>query len=84
MFELTERDDPAETPVQVKVTVGISGEWRAEPIKVITGITEGIRSLDSTLAEAVRLARQQGVTWAEIGTALGVSRQAAWERFSVD
>lgn len=84
MIETTEREDPDGTPVHVKVTVGISGDWRAEPIKVINGITEGIRSLDSTLAEAVRLARKQGVTWAEIGSALGVSRQAAWERYSVD
>lgn len=26
--------------------------------------------------------RQRGVAWADIGKALGVSRQAAWERFS--
>ena len=26
--------------------------------------------------------RNRGVSWAAIGTALGISRQAAWERFS--
>lgn len=26
--------------------------------------------------------RQRGVSWAAIGEALGISRQAAWERFS--
>lgn len=85
MLTIKEHDEEAPgTPVAVKVTVGISGDWRAEPIKVISGITEGIKSLDSTLTEAVQQARRQGVTWAEIGKALGVSRQSAWERFSVD
>jgi hypothetical protein len=26
--------------------------------------------------------RRRGVTWARIGTALGIARQSAWERFS--
>ena len=30
----------------------------------------------------VRRARALGVTWARIGEALGMTRQAAWERFS--
>jgi hypothetical protein len=84
MKTITEHDDDAAVGVQVQVTVGISGDWRSEPIKVISGITEGFRSLDDTLAEAVRLARKQGSTWEEIGKALGVSRQSAWERFSLD
>jgi ATP-dependent Clp protease ATP-binding subunit ClpX len=32
--------------------------------------------------EWVDLLRERGISWAEIGNALGVSRQAAWERFS--
>ncbi|MCK2215622.1 ClpX C4-type zinc finger protein [Actinomadura sp. ATCC 31491] len=32
----------------------------------------------------VRLLRERGVTWARIGDALGVSRQAAWDRFAAD
>ena len=34
------------------------------------------------LQEAVDTLRQREVSWAVIGEALGVSRQAAWERFS--
>jgi ClpX C4-type zinc finger len=30
----------------------------------------------------VRHARSRGITWARIGTALGMTRQSAWERFS--
>lgn len=32
--------------------------------------------------EWVELLRERGITWAEIGRVLGVSRQAAWERFT--
>ena len=34
------------------------------------------------LKQAVTEARAGGTTWAEVGAALGVRRQAAWERFS--
>jgi ClpX C4-type zinc finger len=40
--------------------------------------------VDSFLVEWVQLARSRKLTWAEIGKALGVSRQAAWERFARD
>lgn len=33
-------------------------------------------------SEWVGLLRERGVSWAEIGRTLGVSRQAAWERFA--
>lgn len=36
----------------------------------------------SFLADWVQLARERGLSWTEIGQALGVSRQAAWERFT--
>ena len=38
--------------------------------------------VDRFLVEWVHLARSRKLSWAEIGKALGVSRQAAWERFS--
>ena len=34
------------------------------------------------LGEWVQMARERHLSWAEIGQALGVSRQAAWERFA--
>lgn len=36
----------------------------------------------SFLGDWVHLARERGLSWTEIGKAMGVSRQAAWERFS--
>lgn len=34
------------------------------------------------LQQSVEEARAVGVSWAQVGTVLGVSRQAAWERFA--
>jgi hypothetical protein len=36
------------------------------------------------LVDLVRLARHQGCTWADIGAAFGVTRQAAHRRFARD
>jgi hypothetical protein len=41
-----------------------------------------VEATRDVLQEHVDLLRKRGVSWAEIGDALGVSRQAAWERFS--
>ncbi len=38
--------------------------------------------VESNLARFVRKARALGATWAAIGTALGMTRQSAWEQFS--
>ena len=38
---------------------------------------------DRTLTSWVMKARSVGATWSQIGEALNCSRQAAWERFSV-
>ncbi len=70
--------------VRVESTLTIDGDWRSDPLKLISGIREGSRSLDRWQRKAVRAARKQGLSWDEIGSALGVSRQAAWERFSTD
>lgn len=48
-----------------------------------------LKGLDQTaelyrehLADAVDALRQRGTSWAKIAEPLGISRQAAWERFS--
>lgn len=33
------------------------------------------------LQQAVDRARERGTTWAEIGEALGITKQTAWQRF---
>ncbi len=41
-----------------------------------------VESVRDVLQTQVETLRQRGVSWAAIGQALGVSRQAAWERFA--
>jgi ATP-dependent Clp protease ATP-binding subunit ClpX len=38
--------------------------------------------VEASLQERVSLLRERKVTWVRIGTALGMTRQSAWERFS--
>jgi hypothetical protein len=38
--------------------------------------------IDAAMHEYVDTLRARGVSWTRIGAALGVSKQAAWERFS--
>lgn len=52
------------------------------PLEVVAGVADGLRDLEERLGEIIRFARAEGHTWTEIGQALGVSKQAAWERFS--
>lgn len=40
------------------------------------------RSLQDLLRQRVSLLRARGVSWERIGEALGITRQAAWERFA--
>jgi len=79
-------DEQTQSPDQVRVEVSltIDGDWRSDPLKLLAGIREGNRSMDRWQRKAVKAARKQGRSWEDIGAACGVSRQAAWERFSTD
>jgi hypothetical protein len=48
----------------------------------ILHVSELSAAAERLLALEIELARSFGVTWEEVGAALGVSRQAAWDRFS--
>lgn len=42
----------------------------------------GLRQSEDQLQRAVNLLRKNRVPWSRIGEAVGITRQAAWERFS--
>jgi hypothetical protein len=44
-------------------------------------LADAAAAASEALREGVRAARGQSATWEEIGRALGVTKQAAWERF---
>ena len=50
-------------------------------LQAITKLTDLRREIDAAILEAVREARRQCRTWAEIGTMLGVTKQAAQHKY---
>lgn len=56
-------------------------ETRACALSAIIHIEAQIEQLKRRERELVRAARAEGCTWKQIGEALGVSKQAVWERF---
>jgi uncharacterized membrane protein len=53
-----------------------------DPIDRLRALKAADQELANWLSEAVGQARQAGRSWAEIGDALGVSRQAAWQLYN--
>jgi hypothetical protein len=53
--------------------------------QLLDALSPAVATVEATrgiLQTQVDTLRNRGVSWAAIGTALGISRQAAWERFS--
>lgn len=61
--------------------VGQAGEGRAAGLVRLHGAVAVRARADRVLSAAVDAVRTAGGTWQEIGTALGTSRQAAFQRF---
>jgi hypothetical protein len=53
-----------------------------DDLREIAAAAEAVRADDARLREAVLLARARGRSWNHIALALGVSRQAARQRFA--
>lgn len=58
------------------------GTWGKKPIEDLRVACGAAGAVDKLIRQTVEEARGQGCTWAEIGHALGISKQSAWERFS--
>ena len=58
------------------------GDWDEEPLDGLCESAGLARAVDKLQRHLVTKARDAGRTWTEIGEALGVTRQSAWERFS--
>lgn len=58
---------------------------------VLSGIDEALKerqrlqgeteAIDTRIASLVAAGREYGITWQQLGRVLGMSKQAAWERF---
>jgi hypothetical protein len=62
------------------------GAWHERPDdELLTGLAKVqgvVAQADAAVHDYVDVLRSRGISWTRIGTALGVSKQAAWERFS--
>lgn len=60
---------------------GFEGEEDDALLRRLTPAAGRVEAADAGLRGLVDLLRTREVSWARIGESLGVSRQAAWERF---
>jgi hypothetical protein len=68
-----------------KPTAAFAG-WAAltddELLATLPAAASAVTAEEGKLREHIDMLRQRNVSWERIASALGVSRQAAWERFS--
>ena len=55
-----------------------------DPLVALRVLADSEAEIDRIRRDRVRAARAAGASWQEIGDALGVSRQSAWEHFTAD
>lgn len=58
------------------------GDWEKAPLDGLCESAGLARAVDKLQRHLVSQAREAGRSWTEIGEALGVSRQSAWQRFA--
>jgi hypothetical protein len=62
------------------------GGWNDLPddelLASLARIQAVVAQVDTALHDHVDMLRARSISWTRIGAALGVSKQAAWERFS--
>jgi len=59
-----------------------AGSLPADPLAALRVLVESEAEIDRIRRTQVIAARAAGATWQQVGDALGVSRQSAWESFT--
>jgi hypothetical protein len=52
-----------------------------EALEALSGVADDIRALEARKVRLIGLAHEHGASWDAIGSALEMSRQAAWEKY---
>lgn len=73
--------DAEQQDEQVRVEVELGSP---DPLGQLRGLRAADRQLDVWQRETIARAREQGASWADIGEALGVTKQAAWALYNED
>ncbi|MBU3702349.1 MAG: hypothetical protein FGM58_09935 [Acidimicrobiia bacterium] len=55
-----------------------------DPLAALRVLTASEAEIDRIRRDRVRAARVAGASWQQIGDALGISRQSAWESYTAD
>lgn len=79
--EITEEQEDGHTVIKIRVPAART-ESGDDPLVKAAGVSDAVENLAGSIGRLVRQARGQGSSWTDIGAALGISKQAAWERFS--
>ena len=66
---------------KVRVRVRVTADDR-EPIAGIRALCRESIKIEKGIRDLVKAARAQGHSWTEIGLAMGMTKQAAWRRFT--
>ena len=78
-------DDPSVTAWQVSITLPVDVAASADdvdPLVMLVSLAYARARVDDKIEQVVRACRDRQKSWTHIGQALGVSKQAAWERYS--
>jgi hypothetical protein len=76
----SERQEPLESGTRLSAwEEGMTDEQILDQVPRVAAV--GAQT-EASLQRLVTVLRGRRVTWARIGTALGITRQSAWERFS--
>jgi len=60
------------------------GDWESCPLDALSECARAQTALEKATRQTVELARDAGHSWTEIGEALGITKQTAWQRFAGD
>jgi len=64
-------------PTDLAITDGV-----VDPLLLVVALADGAAKVDDKIEELVAHCRSAGKSWTQIGLALGMTKQSAWERFS--
>ena len=60
----------------------VADELPADPLDALRALARTEAELDELRRKQVAAARAAGATWEQVGEALGISRQSAWEYYA--
>lgn len=69
-------------PVKLPNDLSLLDAAELDPLVPLGFLSLAAAAIDNKVEELVAYCRGQGKSWTQIGAALGMSKQAAWERFS--